>query len=338
MFWRQIWERSSKLLQQAHVSRAACFLLWILQSTQAVDTAKATSDLVSIATDIEVQGPPLPSDAACAFLQMMLQVASSDFRCYNLNIAGKICNRVIGHWHWPTRHGKGIRTFAQKVSLTPVNAVSLFELFSSMSSRCVPHKRLPIINVIIPDGALTTFWRARRSLIPLRDWFWYARVPEAHVSPLQALSTSDTKPTEEPQTDTVAVRLVVYLRKLIEQLLEELDEGNDMYWSGITLDRLRSMLDLVWLSLTFDAYLDANQIIRNERVASQALQLVQLALPRIQQSKWTTSEKATLLAAVTPLCLDIPEFAEHYEVLISAGPFSGIKRSILADHTSERRT
>lgn len=163
-------------------------------------------------------------------------------------------------------------------------------------------------------------------------------MPEMQSSPGELLPTADAGLVGAPQTDIVAVRLVVHLRSLVEQLFQDSEDRDDVYWTGITLDRLRSMLDLVWLSLAFDAHLDANQIIRNERVAAQALQLLQVIMPRVQQNKWTESERATLLTAIAPLCIDVPRTTGSYEMLVSAGPFSGIRHSMLPDDNSERRS
>lgn len=337
LFWMQVWEKGLKMCHQPATSRAACYLLLTISSIDIIDTNRLTKDLVTVALDIEVQGPPVPSDAASYFLQLVLQTSSTDFRTYKHDIAGKICSRMISHWHWPLKAAKASRAFTQRVKVEPVDAHALLELFVSTTFGTSSNEILPPHSVVLPDGYLTFFWNARQTMSPLRAWFWDAVLPGLSTSANGESGPSSTAYAMEPRTNTIAVRIVLYLRKLVDELLGELEEADELYWGLVPLERLRSMIDLIWLSIAFDAYIDEMQVIRNEYVQPRALHLLQLVMPRLEQSKWTVTEKASLLNALSPLFVDPPRYTESYEVLVQAGPSSGIRRSVLEGFRSTSR-
>lgn len=336
-FWESIWDRMLKSFYLQGVTRAACYLLVTLSGSQHVNANRMSTDLISIGTEIEIQGPPVPSDASCALLEEILRIAESDVRTYKSDIPGKVCSRIIGNWQFPAKAARSARAFGQKAQMDPLHTGALLRLFVRVSYGSSVYQSVGEYRGVLPDGHLSAFWSWRQTTSAMRDWFWNAALPDVNKLDKQHSSrTAETIP-PEPRANTTAVRLIIHLRKTLETLLGELEEADDFYWAAMTLERFRSILDIVWLSIAFEAYADMLLIIRSERLASQAVRLLDIVLPRIQQPKWTLPERATLLVALSTMLVGawLDSNERGYDIIIHAGQSSGIRSVALHKTASE---
>lgn len=335
--WESVWERALKRFYLQGISRAACFLSLALCSSQLLDRNRARADLIRVGLEIEIQGPPLPSDAACSLLEEILRVAESDLRTYKSDIPGKVCSRIIGHWQVPARAVRPTRAFSQKPQADPFIARALLHLLNKVSYGTAVSIDMPPQQIVLPDGALTAFWTSRQTSKATRDWFWHATLSMEDTTQRPLSHAPFENPGGQPRTNNIVVRLIVWLRKTMETLLGDLEEADEVHWAGMTLERMRGILEVIWLSLAFEAHADLLHVVRSERLGSQATMLLNIVLPRIQQSKWTVSEKASLLQSLSPLLLGSAahQDQQNYNVIIRAGQSSGIRRSALSALSGE---
>lgn len=324
--WSMVWERCLKAFHQPSTSRAACFLLLTISSLHMIDEGTRTTDLIAIGTDIEIQGPPYPTDAACALLLQIVKIAESDVRTYRLDLANKICNRITNNWQWRPAMIRPSRLFNPKGRTEPLSPMSYFDLLIAISYGSSQASQTARQDTVLADSALTNFWNTRDASRSMRAWFWDASLLESVEGKLSEAEEAVLDSTEAT-TNPVALKILAHLRKGLEGLADELEDADDLYWQGLNLESFRNMLDFAWISIAFDAYADLRQVIRSERISAQSLRLLDALMPKIQHSKWSLPEKAALLTALSPMFFQIQDAPIQSEVLICAGLSSGVRIS-----------
>jgi hypothetical protein len=333
IFWTSIWEKSIRKQYSPATSRAACYLLVEMSYSKLLPMNRIQHDLIGAAREIEIQGPYGPTEAACALLSRILELSKSDMRAYRLDIVGKISNRVTNHWQMLPRSGKGIRSFTTRATFEPISVESLLALllFLAFGWQGAIQELVANASDLLPDASLVYFWQARHDAEPLRQWFWNASLSSALEADQQRSHlTAAGFDHEEPRSNTIAVRILACLRAQLERLHEELEDTDEIAWAAFTLDRLRRIIDLTCLALAFETFTALANVIQPEQSPSRALGILNLVLPRLLQSRWTLSERASLLSALSPVFLPAGMPASpRPDILVNASRTSGIRRQLL---------
>ena len=307
--WQRAWNVALRFFSNVSLSRPACLLLHTFVRASAIEHDQIIRDLEAVARDIEIQGPSFPSDTVCDLLTLLLKLTSSDLRLHQLNIREKIFHRLSSHWTLLQNSSPTSLSFTHKARSDRLSTSRFMRLLMAMSS-------IPLSvgetfeETILPDCAVALYGIKRAEEHPLQNWYFHAKLPTVDsprsTNPGYAGKDVSTTPEALPlaSSNVCATRLVAYLRRALDHVLEELVAGDEIYWAVLTVDRMRRMLDLAVVSLVYEVTLDTYGINVKDKVFSLAVELLQLLVPKISLTKLSSSERALLLLSFSPLLVN----------------------------------
>ena len=333
ILWQQSWNIALRRLSNASTARTACLLLCTYTKASRIDSSQTLGDLEAAARNIEMEGPPFPSDTACEFLCMLLEFASSDARLYRLNIHDKVFTFVSNHWTFLQSPSITLRTLSHRLRWQPVSVARVLHFLTHLSLN-IPIKQCQD-QIVFPDSVITLHNIKSAEQRPLHDWFFHAKLPVSRK--VANLDTSDKQEGiiakgsyASASNNAIAVRILAYLRRALESALIEIETGDEVYWAGMAAERLRRIVDLAALALLYEAAIDTCDVIRSETNVRVGIQILQQVAKRIRIPKWTSADRSFLLLGFSPLILEYADYDTTFEAIVEAGEHSGIRKNLLS--------
>ncbi|KIJ55813.1 hypothetical protein M422DRAFT_220613 [Sphaerobolus stellatus SS14] len=332
--WHSIWLQAIHRVNGA-VGRSASHVAHIMLATQRLPLQKIIPDIESFATNLIVQGPPFPFDSTCAFLRDCLHIASQDMRLYRIYLPDKIVGWLVQNWNvvsWDLRN-----------QLTP----HLFsDVLALLEEVCGLSKRSNLkIHHILPDGVITDVMIERLRTAEYRRFLLQWRLPPFRSPTIVIQNTCNIDSTSTgilSNPDARESKVSEFLLTSLARLTEEwpLQDGVPV---DPTPEKLRRTIDIIVLSLCWEAVLVNNGVGLNRKVINAACNLMIRVTPCLNLPKWKPNEITLFLAGLDPLvfdgetsCLDDP-----WDIVSGPGKASGIPRNVLVkllkDPDADRR-
>lgn len=334
---RRTWRLATRMSSDVSIGRYACLLASTFLHSSPIDRRGLLPDLEQLAKTVESQGPARHSETTAQFLCDLIHFGSSDVRLFHLNMHQRIFSRINSSWD-PLQSKNGqTRPFGLQFSgphQQPFVSESWLQLLCEIASVQVGPAQHTSEN-LLPTCAMTAYKVREREQVEQRDWFFRAVLPTSDTIKDGRTRTPlvDERSTSRPLDSSLCLRIVMYLGRTLRTVLDLADGDGTApgtYWNTLTIDRLRRVVDVAVLALSFEAILLRCEVVRNEDNIGLAARILAQAVPRIMLSKWTSSERAFLLDALWPILIKSNRNDLEKSALLSAGLSSGIREAHLA--------
>ncbi|KAJ7224312.1 hypothetical protein GGX14DRAFT_425135 [Mycena pura] len=344
--WDTIWAHAIRRANVPSISRAACHVAYVLllyshshspsSYKLALTPQHVLVDIESLAKDLDVQGPPFPYDSVCAFLSQALKVASQDVRLHRRQCEDKALTWIVDCW--------SIRN-SSNLSLYSIRDVMLLlETICGLSKRSDLFCRILLPECLI---AATLVEQAKTKII--RDYLLAANLPQFRKAddrssatmlepPFTGTMNDDRRHGDDPVEESPRERRISnFLSKSLEALASELEIFNSLS-TFPSAEKARHSLDWAVAALSFEAVLTLNGTRSNRRTVQAACKVMLLVVCLLKDSRWTDSEKASVLLALEPLTsTGETEDGDVFNVALSPPDIgSGIKAQTLQTLLSNR--
>ncbi|KAJ7760552.1 hypothetical protein B0H16DRAFT_1415528 [Mycena metata] len=304
--WDTIWTHAIRRTNVPSVSRAACHTAYVLlvhshshfqsSSRLALTPQRLLVEIESLAKDLDVQGPPLPSDSVCAFISQALRIASQDARLYRMQFEEKALSWLVDCWA------------VRDAGNLPLHLVR--DMMLLLESICGLSKRSDLFcRVLLPECLIVETLVAQRNTKVIRDYLLTATLPEFRKVDHRPVSSSLDPPTaaddrrigDDPVEESPREKKIsTFLLKSLESLASDLE----LIAKSSTLlsaEKARKSLDWAIVALSFESLLGLNGTRPNRRVIQAACKVMLLVTPLLQDPRWTDAEKALVILALEPL-------------------------------------
>ncbi|KAF5383511.1 hypothetical protein D9615_003617 [Tricholomella constricta] len=335
--WDAIWTNAVRRANVPAVSRAACHTAYIiLAHTHAqksgsvhipLPSNRVLLEIETLAKDLDVQGPPYPSDSVCAFLACCLRVASQDMHLYRMQLEEKVLSWLVDCWKVA-----GFRN--ETLSLYMVKDLMLL-----LESICGLGKRSDLISrVPLPDGQIVEILINEAKTQVIKNFLLAARLPtfrpseesyrtkSSSSSLAQNMANNDHRRLVQPRGRER--RITAFLLKSLERLLFDWEKNT----GHSTAETARQSLDMAVTALSFESVLVLNGTQSDRRLIQAACKLVGIVTGLLTDVRWTPAEKAFISLGLDPLTfLGIHSVDEQpWSAMLPPDVGSGIKAQTLS--------
>jgi ataxia telangiectasia mutated family protein len=325
--WSRVWTYAIRKSSQTATSRAACHAADAILKYGKVPPSSVIGDIDNTLRTLEIQGPPYPYDSVCALLTSMLKAARTDVRLY----AKKLEEQVIA---WVSRWNalEGMRGKGRMDATTPSDILAL------LNEAC-RFRHIPIatttVEEVLPDCAVVDRVLEEYRLAPIRQYLLHGEISD--TTRRKGSSPSDGSMKDTP-TATLGF-LDGVPKKICRILLDNLtafiddwsilpnEEGNKKLESPP--DRVRRSIDMIVLSLSFQASLEINGIQPDTTVIQQILQLLRLIRSSLSSPSYSTSALHLVWRGMYPLVYVEEKEREIWPILLKPDIQSGIRQDLL---------
>ena len=332
--WDSIWTHSIRRVNAPTTCRAASHTAYALiyqapgGQTVPLPSHRILSEIESLASDLEVQGPSDPYDSVCNFLSQCIKIANQDARLYRINMEDKVIGWMTDHWK-TTKHRPIPQTLQDGVNLLQAVCGVTREIF------LVSRSLLPVCSV----AAVMTKENAEKKI---REFLLSAKLPfSVKRAPVK---TADSQTSSAARETNVGIgiaelmppqarerKISAFFLRNLEIVTNEWENVNENRIS-ITADAARQALEYALISLIFESLLVYNGIAANRHLVQTSTKLVLSATHLLNGSTWNVAEKATVLHALEPVVLlddddEDPE-SSPWEMMLPPGTGSGIKKHV----------
>lgn len=335
--WEQVWNYAIRRINLPTVGRAASHAAYSIIYHEQLPHSALLGDIEGYLKDIELQGPSFPYDTVCGFLSICLEVACKDLRLFRLEYEEKVLNWLISAWSVVDGTTKGFNINSKLENHSPNDLLGL------LSTLCRFSVRVEVLQQgLLPDSDVVSYLLKEKGTEVIREYVVYARLPLSTSSPsATAVESSGSRQASpsSPSPETLS-NLIGRPRKASGFLLKLLDSLNSE-WSetdlkvGATPEKVRRSLDLVGLSLCFEALLQMNGITSSRRTVKRACFLLASVAPVLfipQSSFW---DLAVMIQGLEPLLLDVLDEEDLERILLAPGPMTGVRKSLLLKEESD---
>ncbi|TFY59771.1 hypothetical protein EVG20_g7665 [Dentipellis fragilis] len=337
--WDPIWTHAMRRTDVPVVSRAACHAAYtlLLNTKSILSSQRVLLEIETFAKNLDVQGPPFPYDSVCAFMALCLQVASQDMRLYRMHIEDKVLSWLTENWNLDaTRAVGGGASGNAKTRISPPLVGDIIMLLEAICA--LPKRGNLVYRTILPECAIADELRDEQQTTTIRNFLLRAELPPFRPPDTSASKFSPALPASPPDTDRVdeLVQPGNRERRISSSLLKFL-ETLTMSWEGSTdaalhmaADRVRRLLDIAVIAITFDSLLVFNGIRSNRRVVQTACKVVSYITPLLNNRRWTLEERALVLMGFEPLISTAVEYEDSaWEGLLPPNEGTGIRKEVL---------
>jgi len=321
--WTRIWAHATRKISTAAISRAACHTATCLLSSGLANTPKHVSDIRTVLTNIEIQGPPSPFDSVCAFLCAAVGIARNDSTLYQQNLE----DRVLG-WlmKWSVVDGtKG------KARMDQVSAADIYRLTCEISG-VLP---LPMTDLeaadVLPDCAIVDRLIEEHKTRPLRRLIIHAEFPDKmeRVGPITPLSkTAEVGLPSQHSLDGMQGRpgrALSFLTRSLEALSTDWPTAEDTALSPP--ERVRKALDMVVATSAYLVTIQYSNIHVDPSSVQSIIHLIAKMRPSLASSSHTTPGQHLMWTGFKPLSTAASHRPAIWPILLNASPkLSGIRK------------
>lgn len=342
--WDQVWHLALRKLAVSEVARSAAHLANVLLAHDQVGTAVLTDSVESFVKDLDVQTAYFPSDTVCLFFEWCMAIATSDARLAYLKVHDKMLAWLTTGWAALDGIHR-LHAFGQhRPHADPLAVSGLASLIGRLVG--LPTAPAAPMPYLVPDCPIATMAIELSETVRIRDYI-NAKVPpytrdgdDDKVVNARLRSPTDFDATGGVPEDLGHMRprkIAAWLLKTLA-LLRQQAAGNEQYWSSMTAEQARRHLDIACLALEVEGTFSASDISPNRRLSREAVDLVIDLAPTLTLKRWTPSDRARVLCALSPILVGRPRNrqAVEYPVLLDPGVASDISsRKLPRKHASD---
>ncbi|GAA5987268.1 hypothetical protein JCM10908_001886 [Rhodotorula pacifica] len=335
--WDQVWHLALRKLSVSEVARSAAHLANVLLAHDRIGTAVLSDSVESFVKDLDVQTAHFPSDTVCLFFEWCMAIATSDARLAYLKVHDKMLAWLTTGWAALDGIHRLHAFGQQRPHADPLSEPGLTSLIarltgvSTASSTAHPY--------LVPDCPVATMAIELSETSRIRDYI-NAKVPP-YIRDKRDRATDTQKLRKPADYDAIGGapedlghtrprKVSAWLFKTLASL-RQAATGNEQYWSSMTVEQARRHLDIACLALQIEGIFTASDIPPNRRLSREAVDLVIDLAPVLTLKRWTPSDRARILEALSPI---LPERARNlqaveYPVLLDPGAASDIPSRLL---------
>lgn len=343
--WDSIWTHSIRRVNAPATCRAASHAAYIVifQATGglaiSLPSQRVLSEIETLASDLEVQGPAFLYDSVCNFLSQCIRLATQDARLYRIHLEDKVIGWMVDHWKVAGD---------VKAKVVPQNLQDVLNLLVVVCG--LPRRSFLVSRSFLPSCAITSTVEKESLEKNIRDFLLSAKLPSFQGTTTRGLDDISPSPIAEVNVSTSSVdslppqprerKISGFFLRNLETLTTEW-EGIAENHTNVTADIARQSLEQALMPLVFESLLAYNSIAVNRHVIQAATKLISTIVSLLHGTTWNSIEKATVLYALEPLInleddevLDTPK----WETLLPPGVSSGIKKRVfhnLVDNTGD---
>ncbi|KAF8659897.1 hypothetical protein AX16_001781 [Volvariella volvacea WC 439] len=316
-----------------------------------LSTHKVLNEIETLAKDLDVQGPSYPYDTVCSLLSQCLRVASQDVRLFRMQLEDKVLNWLMDSWRgfgyeqqetqsygyvFGRDNGKGKPSMLLDVG----SVLSLLEYVCGFGRR-----NRVVVRRVLPECDIVEAMKQENSTRVIRDFILNSRL-SSFKSPCQnitkvtravdpsAIQSSNaeamsldtqtaSRPAETLPSRGRERRISTFFVKSTEALAsrcEGLKETDNLP----TAESARAYLDMVIISLSFEALLEINGYQVTRRAVQNAAKVVNIVTSWLLRSKWTLEEKALILHGLDPLIASSKHWRDEASQEVFLKPDAGM--------------
>ena len=325
---RQVWPIVCRKTLQTATSRSASFAGAAILKSGHVLPKEMLSELGSIFSDLEMQGPSSAHDSICSFLTEALALLSEDISAVRQKPHEKALAWLKTVWlplslaEPPGRLGRAVQD--------PTDVVLLLSAVCGLSANGLWSRA----KLQLPASSLVSRLRTERDVRPIRDVLLTGQLPAAQKyaerSSIPTLGSTQQAARRGPEK--TEVQCLNFLQKHLKSSLHQCTEIHVL--TSATEEVLRRALGLAVTALLFNATLHLNGIASQTRLVESAHELLCVCVQTMSNAIWSNSSAASLMSVVTPL-LKEEGIHESEPAIQKPGKQSGIQTEVLLQQLSE---
>lgn len=347
--WERIWNVAIKKHISGSSSRAAAHAASAILSRDLIPRELSLADLQTFLSGIDVTGPPFPYDSVCTFLGEAIQRLSRDAVYSSSKLEEHVLLWLSLSWSPIDGTAKAFSSSRTRIeSCDPSDIVYLLAQICRLQR--LPQK-MSRTSMLLPTCDIVSRVVSEHELIPLREFFWEARLSRA--SKIQSTSTPLS-------FEKVNPRMMENIEKSCGALLEKGLQDFLFRWSGgqqhqsltqkeaddlvktCSAEQARLSLEMVSTTLLWNAILNLNYIRSDSRemnLNALASQLLAALSPVLAQPRWTAPSRVVILKGIESLLglqsqLEASLIPSH--ALCEPGLRSGVPTSTLVSSNENR--
>lgn len=320
--WVRLWAHAIRKTSVGPISRSACHAAEVILKAGKVDLARCLRDIHLLLKNVDIQGPPSASEAACSFFVVCLEQVRADAGLYSANLEDKVLdwfakssavesgNRIRVDQASPTTH---LRLLA---SICNYKSVDIDISDSETLPDC------PTVNRVLYES----------STARLRTFILDGTMPPVSENTITEAGASTLPPA--PDLDTLAFldgrasRVCEALKATLEVTTSEWTQSDRTML--VAPPRLRKAIDLVVLVLLYQATIRANGHRPDTNCLVSAANLLGVVIPHLKSlAEQDVANQLLVWHGFAPLYACKPRQYEIWPVLVKPDQASGIRRDLL---------
>lgn len=322
--WERVWTHAIRKTSFMSTSRAACHTANAMIHTGKVNSARCVKDVGALLRNVDVQGPPTVTDAACAFLVTAIGTVRADAGLYAANLEDKVLD-----WFAKTYEVDGGNRLRNRMgSATSAGILSLLSTICGFSKGA-------IVDTTVAEHLVDS---------PVVNRLIYEH-QTSHLRRLILHGTMPPLPAVDPQVEHIRVAkddgeslgfLEGRPRKLSDILqsavLTTTNEWTpkDQRSSPTTVIRLRKSLDVVALVLAYQAAVQLNGLRPDTTGCIRAaVRLLELVSPHLETMSENVASQHLVWRGIAPLFSRSALSTDVWPILLKPDRPSGIRKDIL---------
>jgi ataxia telangiectasia mutated family protein len=332
--WDSLWTHSIRRVNSPATCRAAAHAAYTLifhapgSLPISLPSQRILSEIETLASDLEVQGPSLPYDSVCNFLSQCIRLASQDARLYRIHLEDKVVGWLLDHWKIV-----GV-TKTRTLPQTLQDSVILLQTVCNLT-----RPSFLVSRSMLPSCDVTAVMKKESSERNIREFLLSAKLPQRVIArPTDGNHLSSDKEinvgvniTDFTPPQPRERKISAFFLRSVELLADEWENIIDNRTS-VTADAARQSLEHTIISLVFESLLVYNGIAANRHLVQASTKLISSIVRLLHGSTWNIIEKAAILYTLEPLVLldDDEEDLEAptWDTMLPPGASSGIKKHV----------
>lgn len=323
-FWGEVWVHALRKTILVPLCRAACYTGHIILTSGLISPTTRIKEIETLLHNVDTQGPAYPFDSVCAFLSAALRVARSDVRLYCMGFE----DRVLA-WLEKWDAQEGMRGKARMDPQAPVDVLML------LNEIC----RLPMVLLyespsldFIPDCSIVNYSLTHFETRSIRAFALHGLLPRSIKASFSV--ASEESPAGKPATLAISD---VRTRNASQLLLRKVQAFCDEWaltesHTSLPPERTRRAIDMIVLSLAFQASLDMSGVQPDQACCQAATRLLRAICPALMAGPASVAGQILLWMGFLPLIVTAHSPDSSWKLLLEPNRQSGVRQ----DHLSPR--
>jgi serine-protein kinase ATM len=331
--WDPIWLHALRRVNAPIVCRAACHVAHNLLFYHRVNSvssfsspvthARILSEIEGFVKDLDVQGPPYPSDSVCIFLARCLQIAGQDARLYRLHLEDKALVWLLQSW-------RAIGVMDRE----GLPLVLVKDIIYLLETICGFRKRAALVcTIYLPDCPIAKILVEEAQAHIVRNFQLDANLPgfipqHPTMNPwVDDYGESDRTESVSPtrQLGSRERNVSTFLSRRLEEHTSEWNNAKDI--ANLRVEAIRTHMDSAVVYLLFQALLLTNGFRADS--TSPGLKVITTIIRSLTGGAWDAKESALIAIALEPLITMEPPALAQCKPLLPPHAGMGVRADML---------